>query len=90
MTVDLWPTAVSIQCRCVWDGERCPNTATQEDGLCDWCGERRPEQLTKSRNAMFHPATGAYMGLGGGGERHVNPERHPDACWMTNSGRTLA
>lgn len=26
------------QCSCVWRGERCPDLATQEDGLCDWCG----------------------------------------------------
>ena len=29
-----------LRCRCVWLGERCPNGATEEDGLCDWCGTR--------------------------------------------------
>lgn len=80
----------AFQCRCVWADVRCPNEATQEDGLCDWCGDRRPEDLHNSRNAMFDPLTGEFTGLGGGGEAHVDPERTPDACWMPESGRVLA
>src|SRR5262245_36395133 len=70
----------TVRCRCVW-GERCPNTATQEDGLCDWCGERRPEDLVGNPNALISP-DGEFMGLGGRGESHVDTSRTPDACWM--------
>lgn len=78
-----------MRCRCHWDGEQCPNDATQEDGLCDWCGTRRVEDLRDNPKAMFSPISGEYLGLGGGGERHVNPDLRPDACWMPNSERTL-
>lgn len=80
---------MKIQCRCVW-GERCPNPATQEDGLCDWCGVRSPEQLHANPKALWDPVNGKFLGLGGGGELHVDPTRTPDACWMPNSDRTLA
>lgn len=59
-----------LRCRCLWDGSRCPNDATEEDGMCDWCGERP-------------------FGMGGGGQRHVNANVSPDACWIPGSGRTL-
>lgn len=78
------------RCRCVWAEARCPNDATQEDGLCDWCGKRRVEDMRGNPNAMYDPTTGEYLGLGGRGETHVNPTRTPDACWMPSSGRTLS
>lgn len=78
-----------LRCRCVWNDARCPNNATKEDGLCDWCGTRRPEDLRDNPKAMFGP-DGKYLGLGGGGELHVDPTQTPDACWMSDSGRTLA
>ena len=77
------------RCRCLWADVHCSKDATQEDGLCDWCGSRRPEQLRDNPNAMFHPTTDEFLGLGGAGEDHVNPDLRPDACWMPNSGRTL-
>lgn len=80
----------SLRCHCVWLDERCPNPATQEDGLCDWCGERRPDQLQSNPKALLDPLTGDFMALGGAGEAHVNPTVSPDACWMPNSGRTIA
>jgi hypothetical protein len=82
------PSAI-MRCRCVWAGIRCPNTATQEDGLCDWCGERRPEQLHDNPRAIFSLRTGEFLVLGGGGEAHVDPSMRPDACWMPFSGRTF-
>lgn len=82
--------ASKFQCACVWNDERCPNDATQEDGLCDWCGKRRPEDLRSNPKAIWDLTTGEFLALGGGGERHVNPTLQPDACWMDNSGRTFA
>lgn len=85
---------LALRCRCVW-GCRCPNDATQEDGLCDWCapsvlgGSRCPDDLAKNPKAIFDILTGQFLGLGGAGEAHVDPSRSPDACWMPNSGRTL-
>jgi hypothetical protein len=79
-----------FRCRCVWLDERCPNEATQEDGLCDWCGVRRLEDLRSHPKAILDPATGDVAMLGGGGEAHVNVHHTPDACWMLDSGRTLA
>lgn len=78
-----------FQCVCVWNGERCPNAATQEDALCDWCGTRRAEDLRDNPKAIFDPHTNEFLGLGGAGELHVDPTRTPDACWMLNSGRDL-
>lgn len=78
-----------IQCRCLWEDERCPNPATQEDGLCDWCCpafSRTMAQLSVSSNACFDAKTGEYVGLGGGGEGHVHIGSIPDACWMPDSG----
>ena len=80
---------MTFRCGCVWLGERCPNEATQEDGMCDWCGERRAEQLRDNPKAMFDPITGEYLALGGAGELHVNPDARPDACWMPHSGRVV-
>ena len=80
--------APRFRCCCVWTDQRCPNEVTQEDGLCDWCGDRRTEQLRQNPKAMIAP-NGDYLGLGGAGEAHVDPDRRPDACWMTNSGRTI-
>ena len=81
-----------LQCRCVWEGERCPKEATREDGLCDWCGTRRGEDLRDNPNAIWGP-DGEYLGLGGAGEAHtavgIHRDSHPDACWMPGSGRTL-
>ncbi len=71
----------SLRCRCVWNSERCPHPATQEDGFCDWCGVRTPEQLMSNPNVLLSP-TGEFLGLGGGGYAHVDPDRTPDACWM--------
>lgn len=79
-----------MRCRCVWADVRCPNAATQEDGLCDWCGIRRLEDLANNPNVLRHAVTGEVLGLGGGGEAHVDPTLTPDACWMPDSGRTLA
>lgn len=79
-----------MQCRCVWAGIRCLSMATQEDGLCDWCSVRRPEDLEQNPNLLRDPGTGEVLGLGGGGEVHVDPSRTPDACWMPGSERTLA
>ncbi len=79
-----------VTCRCVWADKRCTHPATQEDGLCDWCGVRRPEDLTANPNAIFGPITGEFLGLGGRGYDHIDSSRIPDACWMSNSGRTLA
>lgn len=79
-----------MTCRCVWNGARCTMPATQEDGLCDWCGVRRAEDLRMNPNAMFDPISGDYLGLGGRGYPHVDPDVSPDACWMPNSGRTFA
>lgn len=31
-----------------------------------------------------------FLGLGGGGEAHVDPARTPDACWMPGSGAVRA
>lgn len=78
-----------LQCACVWLDERCPNDATQEDGLCDWCGTRRMEDLRGNPNALIDPLTNEIHGLGGRGEAHVNPDARPDTCWMTNSGRQV-
>lgn len=89
MTDDDLTTRPTIQCRCRWAGVRCPNPATQEDGLCDWCGTRSPEQLAANPAAMFHAVTGELLGLGGSGQAHIDSTRRPDACWMPNSGRTL-
>lgn len=80
----------AFRCRCCWADKRCPNPATQEDQLCDWCGTRNPEQLRGNPKAMFSPLDGSFLGLGGGGESHVDPERRPDACWMPGSGRVFA
>lgn len=86
------------QCRCVWLGERCPNDATQEDGLCDWCaplGARTTRQLMANPKACISPQ-GEYTGLGGAGELHDYPFAglHPDApataCWYANSERVLS
>ena len=79
-----------MQCRCVWNDERCPNDATQEDQLCDWCGTRRPEELRKNPKAIFDLAGEHFLGLSGGGEAHVDPARTPDACWMPGSGAVRA
>jgi hypothetical protein len=81
---------LTVRCRCVWVDARCPNPATQEDGLCDWCGTRRPEQLRDNPNAIFDLTTGEYLALGGGPETHVDPNRSPDACWMPGSGAVRA
>lgn len=77
-----------LRCRCIWNNERCNNDATQEDGLCDWCGTRNVDQLVDNPKAMFGP-DGEYLGLGGGGEQHVDPTQTPDACWMPGSGAVL-
>lgn len=80
-----------FQCRCVWRGERCPNAATQEDGLCDWCSNDRTEdQLRANPKALISPITGEYQGLGGAGELHDSRPGSPGACWYTTSDRTLA
>lgn len=78
-----------IRCRCVWAGGQCSARATQEDGLCDWCGTRRPEDLKDNPNAMWDPVNGEYLGLGGRGYDHVDPDLRPDACWMPGSRRTF-
>lgn len=77
---------------------RCPNDATQEDGLCDWCGTRRPEQMRDNPKAMWD-ADGTYLGLGGRGELHDfpltqdangrTPEGKAAACWYPFSGRVV-
>lgn len=77
------------RCRCVWAGKRCPNDASQEDGLCDWCGDRTADQQERSPLAIRHPVTGEVLGLAGGSQAHVDSTRRPDACWMPDSGRTL-
>ena len=74
-------TIDSLRCRCVWNGERCPHPATQEDGFCDWCGVRTDEQLMSNPNTILGP-DGDFLGLGGAGYAHVDPDRSPDACWM--------
>lgn len=78
-----------MRCACVWLDERCPNSATQEDGLCDWCGTRRMEDLRSNPNALIDPLTNEVTMLGGRGEAHVNPDARPDACWMPNSRRQV-
>lgn len=80
---------VKLRCACVWLAARCPNDATQEDGLCDWCGTRRPEDMRTNPKAMHDPETGDFMALGGAGELHSNTKHTPDACWMPNSGRRV-
>lgn len=79
-----------MRCHCIWADVRCPNDATQEDGLCDWCGKRRPEDMRNNPKAMWDPTTGKFLGLGGAGEAHSDTRFTPDACWMPNSGRVLA
>lgn len=77
--------AETFRCRCVWADVRCPNPATQEDGLCDWCGDRTAEQLRSNPKALIHPVTGEVLGLGGGGdtpEAHSDGDRRPSACWF--------
>ena len=86
-----------LRCRCVWLDERCPNQATQEDGLCDWCaphGTRSDEQLRANPKAIITP-DGKFFGLGGAGELHDAPLADrlgvsPKACWYPTSGRVLA
>lgn len=77
-----------LQCACVWLDKRCPNDATQEDGLCDWCGVRRDEDLRSNPKVLINP-DGNVMGLGGAGEAHLDINHTPDACWMPNSGRQV-
>lgn len=85
----------AIRCRCIWADVRCPNAATQEDGLCDWCGTRRVEDMRSNPNAMWSPLTGEYLGLGGAGEAHqagigpIPDSIRPTACWMPDSGRSI-
>jgi hypothetical protein len=85
----------TFQCRCIWRDERCPNAATQEDGLCDWCARgdaRTPEQLAQNPKALIGP-DGEYLGLGGAGELHDADDAKPattGACWYVDSDRTLA
>jgi hypothetical protein len=89
---------LTLTCRCVWLGERCPNPATEEDGMCDWCagpGMRTEEQLRTNPKALIGP-DGEYMGLGGAGELHDAPLADakgygpPKACWYDLDNRTLA
>lgn len=84
-----WRPILRIQCRCVWDSGRCSNDATKEDGLCNWCGVRTAEDVKDDPNALWGP-DGEFLGYGGARQPHVNPWLTPDACWMSNSGRTLA
>ena len=96
-----------LRCRCCWnplgptegaEAERCPNPATQEDGICDWCaryGSRTEEQLRQNPKALVSPE-GEYMGLGGAGEVHDvvhgsdgRPVKLPCACWYPDSDRVL-
>lgn len=79
------PELLRIRCGCTWADVRCPNEATEEDGLCDWCappGSRSSETLI----ARWADPTV----LGGGGQVHVDPNRRPDVCWMAGSGRVVA
>lgn len=88
-------TGLRVQCRCVWLDERCPNDATQEDGLCDWCGTRNAEQMRDNPNAVIGPE-GEFLGLGGRGELHDAPLADrlgygpPKACWYDQDNRRLA
>jgi len=77
---------VNDQCRCVWNGSRCPNKVTQEDGLCDWCGTRRAEDMADNQKWDERSQTL------GGGELHdsFDPSVRPPACWYPDSGRILA
>ena len=87
-----------FRCRCVWLDERCPNRATQEDGLCDWCavpGARTDEQLRENPKALVTP-DGELHGIGGAGELHDAPLADrlgygpPKACWYDLDHRSLA
>lgn len=93
-----WGSILRVQCRCIWIGERCPNDATQEDGLCDWCaapGARSDEQILENPKALVTP-DGELHGLGGGGELHDAPLADrlgygpPKACWYDLDNRSLA
>ena len=81
-----------LRCACVWRGERCPNLATQEDGLCNWCGNgRMPEQMRDDPKALIAP-DGTFMGIGGGGQLHDFDQAKPAstaACWYPDSDRTV-
>lgn len=83
------PARAPFRCRCICQGERCADEATQEDGLCDWCGERTYEQLQAHPNAMFGPENserpGHFYGIGGAGLSHASY-----SCWDTRTERTLA
>lgn len=86
-----------VRCGCVWCGQRCPNRATAEDGLCNWCagyGARSEEQLRADPAAIVLP-DGRFMGIGGGGQLHDQPLAAATgaptaACWYENSGRSIA
>lgn len=90
-------TVLRIRCGCVWCGERCPNEATAEDGLCNWCaphGARTEAQLRAEPTALITPA-GEFIGLGGAGQLHDAPLAEATgaaklACWYPDSGRTIA
>jgi hypothetical protein len=90
-------TRVRVRCGCVWRGERCPNEATAEDGLCNWCaphGARTDEQLRADPAALLSP-DGELWGIGGAGQLHDAPLAEATgastaACWYRDSERAIA